>query len=421
MASQRIASALSHRDDTTGFVPGIGYEEGNMSLSTDAIIVDIEASLDCLYGEDVDLDWEQILAPVSLGEGILFNGCDGTEAEIENPYLSSLVNDSCACAQSTYWASLSGVNCSAIPTMYFYHPDYLGSVEFVTDMSGDPCQFFLNTIWGGNLQNQMALSTTTFSSRFRFNGKEWDEETGNFYYGARYMDPHISMWLSVDPKAYAFPSVTPYSVMMNNPINMIDPGGDSTYVFGDQAQMLVDDLNKSSDLTITRDEKSGRLSASGEAVTDADKELLASINSDDCNTIIYANDKDDMQTNGKNYAIDGGVFMGGFDEGKNGKPTSIQLVNVTHTRNIESAGGRSSGVSITHELLEAWSGVQRGDLLFLKDVLGTNRQKEFFDRLYTPSHNQAIEWDKVRWEDYDSPQTYKRVIKGKTIDVRTGR
>jgi RHS repeat-associated protein len=86
--------------------------------------------------------------------------------------------------------------------MYWYDPDYLGSVEYVTDMTGDPYQFFFNTIWGENLQNQMAVSFKSFSSRFRFNGKEWDEETGNYYYGARYYDPKVSVWLSVDPLAH---------------------------------------------------------------------------------------------------------------------------------------------------------------------------------------------------------------------------
>jgi len=50
------------------------------------------------------------------------------------------------------------------------------------------------------------------------------------YYGARYYDPKVSVWLSVDPKDYAFPNVTPYSFNMSNPIMMIDPGGDSTIV-----------------------------------------------------------------------------------------------------------------------------------------------------------------------------------------------
>ncbi len=242
MANQRIASALSHQDDTTGFVPSVGYEEGNRSFSTDAIVVDIEASLDCLYGEDVDLDWEQMLAPVSLGEGILFNGCDGSEADIVNPYLSLRVSDSCACAQSTYWASQSGVDCSVLPTMYFYHPDYLGSVEFVTDMSGDPYQFFLNTIWGENLQNQLAFNTTAFSSRFRFNGKEWDEETGNFYYGARYYDPMLSVWLSVDPRTSEMPTWSPYVFSFNNPVKFVDPDGRKPYLSGGLPKAVITEI-----------------------------------------------------------------------------------------------------------------------------------------------------------------------------------
>jgi hypothetical protein len=34
---------------------------------------------------------------------------------------------------------------------------------------------------------------------FRFTGKELDEETGLYYYGARYLDPRVSRWLSADP------------------------------------------------------------------------------------------------------------------------------------------------------------------------------------------------------------------------------
>jgi RHS repeat-associated protein len=98
-------------------------------------------------------------------------------------------------------------------------------VEFITDMRGDPYQFFFNTIWGENLQNQLAFNTTAFSSRFRFNGKEWDEETGNFYYGARYYDPKISVWLSVDPLAHEYPSWSPYVFTINDPINLVDPDG----------------------------------------------------------------------------------------------------------------------------------------------------------------------------------------------------
>jgi len=74
-------------------------------------------------------------------------------------------------------------------------------------------------------ENQYAKSYTSFSSRFRFNVKEWDEETGNYYYGARYYDPKVSVWLSVDPMSSERPSLTPYSFVSNNPIMRVDPTG----------------------------------------------------------------------------------------------------------------------------------------------------------------------------------------------------
>lgn len=75
-------------------------------------------------------------------------------------------------------------------------------------------------------ENQFARNYTAFSSRFRFNGKEWDEETGNFYYGARYYDPKISVWLSVDPRKNFYPGLSPYNYTINNPLGFVDPDGE---------------------------------------------------------------------------------------------------------------------------------------------------------------------------------------------------
>jgi RHS repeat-associated protein len=43
------------------------------------------------------------------------------------------------------------------------------------------------------------LKTTIEAMPFRFTGKERDSETGLYYYGARYLNPQTSMWLSADP------------------------------------------------------------------------------------------------------------------------------------------------------------------------------------------------------------------------------
>ncbi len=60
-------------------------------------------------------------------------------------------------------------------------------------------------------------TTTDFSSRYKFNGKELDQETGLYYYGARYYNPSISRWLSVDPLAEKYTSFSPYNFTLNNP------------------------------------------------------------------------------------------------------------------------------------------------------------------------------------------------------------
>jgi RHS repeat-associated protein len=60
---------------------------------------------------------------------------------------------------------------------------------------------------------------------YLYNGKELDEETGLYYYHARYYDPRISMFYGVDPKASKMPAWSPYTLTFNNPINLIDPDG----------------------------------------------------------------------------------------------------------------------------------------------------------------------------------------------------
>ena len=53
---------------------------------------------------------------------------------------------------------------------------------------------------------------TSLFHPFTFTGKEKDEETGYGYFGARYMDHELmTMWLSVDPMADKYPSISPYA------------------------------------------------------------------------------------------------------------------------------------------------------------------------------------------------------------------
>ena len=66
-------------------------------------------------------------------------------------------------------------------------------------------------------------ATSTWSTPYKFNAKELDEETGLYYYGARYYDPRTSVWISVDPLAEI--TMESYSYCGNNPVNFVDKFG----------------------------------------------------------------------------------------------------------------------------------------------------------------------------------------------------
>ena len=60
---------------------------------------------------------------------------------------------------------------------------------------------------------------------YKFNGKQIDEETGLYYYGARYLSPMISLWYGVDPLAEKYVTMGGYIYTLDNPIRLIDPEG----------------------------------------------------------------------------------------------------------------------------------------------------------------------------------------------------
>ena len=63
------------------------------------------------------------------------------------------------------------------------------------------------------------------SNRFKYNGKELNEELGLYDYGARWYDPATARWLQVDPLAETMSSWSPYNYTFNNPIKYTDPDG----------------------------------------------------------------------------------------------------------------------------------------------------------------------------------------------------
>ena len=70
----------------------------------------------------------------------------------------------------------------------------------------------------------------SWASPYLFNAKELDEETGLYYYGARYLNPSIALWLSTDPLQGMYPGMSPYNYCAGNPVKLVDPDGRDVWV-----------------------------------------------------------------------------------------------------------------------------------------------------------------------------------------------
>jgi len=103
-----------------------------------------------------------------------------------------------------FWAYSAPVNET---DQYYYHPDHLGSSSLITNLGGDLVQHIEYVPFGEVFVEER---TSTWGTPYKFNAKELDEETGLYYYGARYLDPRTSVWLGVDPLAEKNPNISSY-------------------------------------------------------------------------------------------------------------------------------------------------------------------------------------------------------------------
>ncbi len=106
--------------------------------------------------------------------------------------------------------------------LFYYHPDHLGSSSYITNLDGEVAQHIEYVPFGEVFIEER---NNTWNTPYLFNAKEFDEETGMYYYGARYYEPKLSLWMSVDPSAEEKPWLTIYCYTRNNPIILVDPDG----------------------------------------------------------------------------------------------------------------------------------------------------------------------------------------------------
>jgi RHS repeat-associated protein len=140
-------------------------------------------------------------------------------ATVENSVLHVL-DDARRVALVRVGLPLPGDGAAAHPVQ-FHLEDHLGSGAVVVSLDGT---------WI-NREEFLPYGETSFGSygrkRYRYTGKERDEESGLAYHGARYYAPHVLRWLSADP-AGPVDGPNQFAYVKNNPVRHVDPTGTQT-------------------------------------------------------------------------------------------------------------------------------------------------------------------------------------------------
>ncbi len=118
--------------------------------------------------------------------------------------------------------------------VFFYHTDPAGTPIAMTDANR-------NVVWRADYLpfGEENVITGTVQNDHMFVGKEQDQETGLYYFGARYMEPMIGRFLTPDPVGAVDPHtgkvneknlfnsqrLNRYSYSLNNPYRYLDPDG----------------------------------------------------------------------------------------------------------------------------------------------------------------------------------------------------
>ncbi len=147
--------------------------------------------------------------------------------------------------------SVNSLHQTGTSDIYYYHTIHLGSTAFVTDQNQNITQGFLYAPFGEITTEYNSTFGNDIIPKYSFNAKELDEETGMYYYEARYYKPPV--FTSRDAMFEKYFWMTPYAYCANNPVKYVDPSGEDwlerevdgrTEVFYDRRVSSQSDLDE---------------------------------------------------------------------------------------------------------------------------------------------------------------------------------
>ena len=174
--------------------------------------------------------------------------------------------------------------------IFFYHSDHLGSTSYITDDHANITQYDAYLPYGELLVDEHSSSEDL---PYKFNGKQFDEETGLYYYGARYLNPMASIWYGVDRFKEKYPHLSGFNACASNPLFFRDLNGDSLWIVNKQTNILYEDYKLyNKDGSLYSGEIKGFLKEAKEAIdiisgTDSGSNVLEEFQKSEKNIFIH--------------------------------------------------------------------------------------------------------------------------------------
>ena len=211
------------------------------------------------------------------------------------------------------------------------------------------CHVCISSELTNNEYNSPCLCCNTFT------GKEKDSETGFYYFGARYYDPALSgLFLSVDPMADKYPSISPYAYCAWNPVKLVDPDGDSLRLIGTEdckSSALAQMQSKTRNLFFSYD-NNGTVTYDGTPESDMEKYMTSILDNEN---VLVNLEVQKTNYNPKGIIKKGGAFYGNeiSEDGKS--VTTMQAINLITSEKFDKLC-KNNGNMIWHEIAESYEG-----------------------------------------------------------------
>jgi RHS repeat-associated protein len=114
------------------------------------------------------------------------------------------------------------------PTAVFryQYDNHLGSACLELDSTAQIISYEEYHPFGTSSYRSGKSATEASLKRYRYSGKERDEETGMYYFGARYCAGWLGRFVSTDPKEIQYFTQSTYVLSANNPVGLVDVNGE---------------------------------------------------------------------------------------------------------------------------------------------------------------------------------------------------